>query len=93
LLGYEKSREIRWVSCSTHARDEKLIQKSENAEGRDRLQDLGVDERIILNRMLRWIHIAKVGFSVGLGGKTLIINRGVTSLSRINPLEEVTIVL
>jgi hypothetical protein len=60
-----KSREIRWVSCSTHARDEKLITeiKSENVEGRDHLQDLGVDERIILNRMLRWIHVAKVGFS------------------------------
>jgi hypothetical protein len=32
------------------------------------LHDLGVDERIILNRMLRWIHTEKVGFSVDFLG-------------------------
>jgi hypothetical protein len=37
-------------ACSTNGRDEKCVQKfwSENLKGRDHLEDLGVDGRIIL---------------------------------------------
>jgi hypothetical protein len=45
----------RWAgACSTHGMDEKCIQNSgrKNLEGRDHAEDLGIDERIILDWIL-----------------------------------------
>jgi hypothetical protein len=56
-----KSRGMKWEAGSVHGRDEKCIQDCglENMKGRDHLEDLGIDGKIILKWILvfYWIKL------------------------------------
>jgi hypothetical protein len=66
-----KSRRVRWAgACSTHGKDEKFVHNSGlTPKGRDHLEDVGVDGRIILKWISEGERVIKCGLDSSGSGE------------------------